>query len=96
MNKNCTPKIDEAFKCSRCGICCLHVDLMPGFAHMALTDGRCRHLTIDNLCAIYEERPDMCRTDFVYEKYFSKTLSTDNYNLLIDELCNQLKTILTK
>jgi len=36
---------------------------MAGLNHPELDrgDGACKHLTEDNLCSIYEDRPDFCR-----------------------------------
>ncbi len=45
-------------ECSRCGACCVAPDIS------ALGKGlgeRCPHLGADNLCTIYERRPDICR-----------------------------------
>lgn len=38
---------------------------MAGFNHPELDrgDGACINLTEDNLCSIYEDRPDFCRLD---------------------------------
>ncbi|MBK37283.1 MAG: zinc/iron-chelating domain-containing protein [Gemmatimonadetes bacterium] len=53
----CTTETGET-ECSRCGACCVAPDIA------ALGKGigeRCPHLTDDLLCAIYEDRPDVCR-----------------------------------
>ncbi len=44
--------------CTRCGACCV----APDIAALAKPLGmRCPHLTADNLCAIYQNRPRICR-----------------------------------
>ena len=45
-------------ECSKCGACCVAPDIA------ALGKGlgeRCPHLLPDNLCAVYEDRPQICR-----------------------------------
>ncbi len=49
------------FPCSRCGACCRVAGHIPELRHLAREDGACRHLTGENLCAIYETRPPICR-----------------------------------
>lgn len=51
------------FPCTRCGLCCRYAGRVPELKAMALPNGTCRHLTSDSLCAIYDERPDICRLD---------------------------------
>jgi Fe-S-cluster containining protein len=43
------------FPCEKCGACCRAV--------------KCLRLK-DNLCSIYETRPDICRVDKVYETFY--------------------------
>lgn len=48
----------DKFECWKCGACCRLV----GFKAPELDRGdkACIHLTEDNLCEIYEDRPDFC------------------------------------
>ena len=41
-------------------------------------DGVCNYLE-GNLCSIYDKRPDLCRVDDCYEKYFSDLYTKDEY-----------------
>jgi Fe-S-cluster containining protein len=53
------------FPCTLCGACCRRLsDVHPDYrGGLPLNpDGSCGHL-VDNLCAIYAERPDCCRVD---------------------------------
>ena len=43
----------EGYECEGCGACC--------------RVRNCIHLTEDNRCAIWEDRPDICRSDKVAE-----------------------------
>ncbi len=51
------------FDCKQCGACCRVAGHVAELAHWDRGDGACRHLTEANLCAIYEERPRVCRVD---------------------------------
>ena len=41
------------FNCDKCGACC--------------RTKNCSYLTKDNLCSIYDERPNECRVDYLFE-----------------------------
>lgn len=41
------------FACDRCGICCQHIDLIPQLKEFDSGNGRCVHLSENNLCEIY-------------------------------------------
>ena len=48
-----------ASACTLCGACCV----APDIAALDKPLGqRCPHLTLHNLCGIYERRPDVCRS----------------------------------
>lgn len=50
-----------AFKCWQCGACCRFIGFkIPEFDR---GDKACIHLTEENTCAIYKERPEVCRLD---------------------------------
>ena len=65
MKKELTP-----FQCTSCGACCKLVYLQRWFRehNMLRPDGACKHLTAENRCAIYSERPAICRMNGIYEK----------------------------
>lgn len=44
--------------CTRCGACCVAPDIAALDKPLGL---RCPHLSADNLCSIYEHRPQVCR-----------------------------------
>ncbi|HEY0839520.1 MAG TPA: YkgJ family cysteine cluster protein [Vulgatibacter sp.] len=45
-------------ECSRCGACCVAPDIAALDKPLGV---RCPHLTHDDLCGIYEDRPPICR-----------------------------------
>lgn len=63
-----------SIECTRCGACCVAPDIA------ALGKGlgeRCPHLTAENLCAVYESRPQICRdyqADWLCERIAAPTL----------------------
>ncbi len=47
-----------AIECTKCGACCI----APDISSLNKPAGvRCQHLTDENLCAIYDKRPEVCR-----------------------------------
>ena len=45
-------------ECNRCGACCVAPDIAALDKPLGV---RCPHLTADNLCGVYDRRPDICR-----------------------------------
>lgn len=45
-------------ECSRCGACCVAPDIAALDKPLGL---RCPHLREDNLCGVYDRRPQVCR-----------------------------------
>lgn len=52
-----------SFDCRKCGACCRLVGSNELTRGLDRGDGACRYLQPDNLCSIYDERPDICRVD---------------------------------
>lgn len=51
--------VDGDWACNKCGACCK--DIRWIYPELADETGRCKHLTDDNECAIYDDRPHQCR-----------------------------------
>ena len=45
--------------CTRCGACCVAPDIAALDKPLGL---RCPHLGADNLCTVYDRRPEVCRS----------------------------------
>jgi Fe-S-cluster containining protein len=45
-------------ECTRCGACCVAPDIAALDKPLGM---RCPHLTKDNLCSVYDRRPQVCR-----------------------------------
>ncbi|MGF6989786.1 Fe-S-cluster containining protein [Lachnospiraceae bacterium PM6-15] len=67
------------FECSKCGLCCQHIDMISELSKYDSGNGRCKYLTEDNLCAIYADRPEICNVDTMYEKNFSSEMTKQEF-----------------
>lgn len=59
-----------SFPCSQCGACCRRVGNFKGFPEPVKKDGSCSHLKEDNSCAIYGNRPLICRVSEGHKVFF--------------------------
>ena len=55
-------------------------------------DGTCRYLRKDNLCVIYNRRPNLCRGKFIYEKYHSHMRVIDFHNMC-KKICDRMEEL---
>lgn len=84
------------FECSKCGLCCRHIDMIPELSDYDSGNGRCKYLTEDNLCDIYANRPDICNVDKMYEiRFFNEMTKEDFYEKNL-EGCRALKKYVDK
>lgn len=79
-----------SFECTKCGECCKRVGLFPFMRKYDRGDGACIHLTEDNLCDIYEERPDICNTDKLFQRIYSRTMSREEYDRMNMDACRAM------
>lgn len=77
--------------CDKCGACCKNLKNNDLYADLDRGDGICKYLNENNLCAIYETRPDKCNVDKMYELYFKEAFSKDEYNNVNYKACKKLK-----
>lgn len=80
------------FQCSKCGACCKRIGktgLMPDRG-----DGACIHLGDDNLCKIYDTRPELCNMEKMWTKrnyeldLESRGVSKKDYFRFNSNVCN--------
>ena len=64
---------------------------MPQLSAYDRGDGVCRNLSEDGLCSIYDHRPEICYVDLMYEKYFHKMYTLEEYYRLNREQCEKMK-----
>ena len=77
------------FECDKCGVCCNLLKGIPQLAAFDRGDGVCIHLK-DNLCSIYESRPDICNVEKMYV-FFKEQMSEEEYLQLMSNSCKVLK-----
>lgn len=82
----------EHFKCDCCGLCCRSLKKVPALASFDRGDGVCIHLRADNLCSIYDHRPEICNVELMYEKYFSQHYSKEEFFKINAEQCKKIKS----
>lgn len=82
----------DAFVCGKCGKCCRHIDTVPELRELDSGNGVCVHL-VNNLCEIYEGRPDVCNVERMYELVFSQLLSREQYYALSAQACRNLQDL---
>ena len=77
------------FQCDKCGICCKLIKGIPQLAAFDRGDGVCIHLK-DNLCSIYDSRPDICNVEKMYA-LFKDQMTEKEYLQLMTDSCSALK-----
>lgn len=87
---------DEAFKCDKCGLCCRCLRDNPNVKGTPLEkmdrgDGVCKHLTKDNLCDIYKNRPDICNVDKLYHDAYSGKMTIEEYHEMQRNACEVIR-----
>ena len=80
------------FKCDCCGLCCRSLKKVPALTNFDRGDGVCIHLRDDNLCSIYEHRPEICNVDLMYEKYYSSIYTKEEFYKLNEKQCEKIKS----
>lgn len=82
----------EMFKCDCCGLCCMNLKMSDIYNDLNRGDGICRYFDVETkLCLIYENRPEKCNIDKIYEKYFYNELTREEYYELNYKACRLLK-----
>lgn len=79
------------FLCTKCGLCCKNLDKVPQLDGYHEGDGICFHYDDNVGCTIYADRPDVCRVDDGYEKFFSAVISRQDYYSKNAQACNQMQ-----
>jgi Fe-S-cluster containining protein len=73
------------FPCTSCGSCCRRVFMVDIFPREWIKeDGSCIHLE-NNLCKIYNTRPDYCRIGYSFK---NSGMSELEYQLQTAKICN--------
>jgi len=78
------------FICSQCGACCKRAGKWGGdkYGLPIKKDGSCGHLK-NNMCSIYDKRPDICNVKKLGQKIYQKKNLIDWY-IYNSKLCNKM------
>lgn len=79
------------FKCTKCGICCRNIGGIPELVEYHKGDGICIYLSEDNLCTIYQRRPDICNVEKMYALRYKDIMAKEVYEKLNMEGCHLLQ-----
>lgn len=80
------------FICNKCGLCCMNLEKSSIYAEFDRGDGVCYFFDKNSkLCTIYENRPLLCNVDEMYEKFFRKEMTKEEYYDLNYESCENIK-----
>ena len=76
--------------CSHCNALCCRVigKIIPEYDR---GDCACIHLTEDNKCEIYNDRPPLCNTVHIYNKYYKDKLTIEQWNEINRQACETLR-----
>ena len=83
-------EVVKPIDCSHCNALCCRVigKIIPEYDR---GDCVCKYLTEDNKCSIYEDRPELCNTVHIYNKYYKDKLTIEEWNIINMEACKYLK-----
>ena len=79
----------KRFFCRQCGECCRHLNKVPEMRAYDRGDGICRFLA-DNRCMIYNQRPNLCRGEYLYHRYF-EGIDVDEYYDMLYHYCDLIR-----
>ena len=82
------------FICKKCGLCCINIDKISELSTYDNGDWICIHLTNDNLCDIYNSRPDICNVNAIYIKKYKNYMTREEFDQLNTEGCKYLQKIM--
>ena len=82
----------KTFNCiDGCGECCRYINKVEGLKHLQNGDGVCIYLK-DNKCTIYNNRPDLCNFNKLFEMNKNK-ITFEEYDRLSVYYCNYFQSI---
>ena len=82
----------KMFACDCCGLCCMKISSSQLYCDLDRGDGVCKYFNCETkLCNIYNERPDKCNIDKIYDLYFEGVIPREKYYELNYGICEKLK-----
>jgi len=80
------------FPCTACGLCCQNISNIIELKDFDLGNGTCKYFNhIDNNCSIYENRPNICRVDKMFDMFYSKQYTQEEFYIGNANVCNALQ-----
>ena len=64
---------------------------VPALADFDRGDGVCVNIGKDNLCKIYDCRPEICNVDLMYKRFFSKHYTKEEFYKINEEQYKKIK-----
>jgi len=82
------------FPCTGCGLCCQNIDTVNELKEFNLGNGICKHFdALTKRCLIYEDRPDICRVDKMYEIQYRQHFTRNVFYQENANVCNTLQNL---
>ena len=78
--------------CDKCGLCCRMLAYSNDMKEFDRGDGVCKYLK-DNLCSIYEKRPNICDAEYMWITHYSRYMTRKEYEEKSYEICIALKAM---
>jgi len=80
------------FPCSGCGLCCQNIQEIKELSKFDLGNGVCKYFDIkNNSCLIYENRPDICRIEKMFNVKYYKYFTKAEFYLENAKVCNNIQ-----
>ena len=80
------------FPCSGCGLCCQNISNVAELQKFDLGNGICIHYDgFKNECKIYNERPDICKVDKMFELQYKAYFTKEEFYIENAKVCNSLQ-----
>lgn len=80
------------FPCTSCGLCCRNIQSIVELKEYDLGNGTCKYFDIDNnSCTIYDDRPDICRVDKMFDIHFNQYFTREEFYMKNAEVCNAMQ-----
>jgi len=82
------------FPCTGCGACCQNITNIEELKEHDLGNGTCKHLDhISNKCTIYNDRPNICRIDEMFDLVYSKKFTRKEFYIENAKACNKFQEL---
>ena len=80
------------FPCTSCGLCCQNISNIKELKEFDLGNGVCKYFNhIDNSCKIYQDRPDICQVDKMFDIKYHKYFTKEEFYIENAKVCNNLQ-----